>query len=396
MLLQLVTIAFLLFAAAALLYQVALAAAALLRRRGAPALPQAPCHSFAILIPAHNEEAQLGATLSACRALDYPPELVRLYVIADNCTDGTAHIARAHGVRCLERHDLARRGKGPALAWALERILPAGPGAVIVLDADCTLDPHALRCFDRRLSAGADVLQACNVAANPDETAVSYVTSVANRIENYLFYAPKSAAGLAVLLRGTGMVFRRQVLTTCPWQADSVVEDAEHTVRLYQSGQRVTFVPEACVRSAFPAGRAQMQVQRTRWVGGNFALALRRALPLLAQGLRQRRFVLCDLGWTLLVAMRSLLLLQLLAACLLAALTAVLTPGRLSTALLAGAGGLVVVQGLYFLAGVLHLGVTRGRLEMLAQAPLVVARLLLIASASVLRGRLATWERTPR
>src|SRR5262249_42033304 len=158
---------------------------------------------------------------------------------------------------------------------------------------------------------------------------------------NNLFYLPKSQLGWAVLLRGTGMVFRREVLEHCPWNAESIVEDAEYTARLYQAGIPVRFVPEVRVHSAFPAEKQQMIVQRRRWVGGNFRLACSQYLPLLWHGVRQRRWTLIDLAWTLLVASRTLMVAQLLMTLALAALSIWLVPGPLSRGLLLTASGLV-------------------------------------------------------
>lgn len=347
---------------------------------------------FAILIPAHDEEDQLAATLASCADLDYPVGRYGVYVVADNCTDRTAEVAKAGGAVCLERHDLQRRGKGPALAWALEQILPERPDAVLILDADCRLDRHALRTFSAQLQAGHPVLQASYVAENPDQSIVSYVGGVANLIENDLFYAPKAHLGWSVLLRGTGMVFRRDVLEDCPWDADSVVEDVEYTVRLYESGIPVQFVPSVRVWSAFPEQAEQMHVQRTRWVGGNFRLGLRHSPRLLLSG----RWELVDLGWTLLAAVRSLVVLYVLLAALLALGVAALHPGWIGAGLGGTALALLGAFCFYFGLGVVRLGLNARRLQLLLHTPRTILRLLQTASGSLWPGRTRAWERTPR
>lgn len=388
---QLLAAAMLLLATAVGLYCMGLAVFGLWSR---PRHALTGCrHRFAILIPAYNEEDQIEEVLRSCAALDYPRDRCRVFVIADNCTDRTAEAARAAGAVCLERHDLSRRGKGPALAWALRQVLPLQPDAVVVLDADCRLDRHALRVFDGRLAAGEQVLQASYVASNPERSIVSYVAAVANTIENDLFYTPKSQLGLAVLLRGTGMVFRREVLERFPWQAESVVEDVEYAVRLFQGGIAVEFVPEVCVWSAFPEQGRQMQVQRTRWVGGNIRLGCRQLLPLLCQAFATRQLVLLDLAWTLLVSVRSLAVAQMLLAVMLGGFAAWLTPGLGFGAL---AALLLALYGVYFGLGVARLGLNPRRAGLLLRTPWTVARLLWIGAASLWPGRAASWERTPR
>jgi hypothetical protein len=356
----------------------------------------AALHTFAIVIPAHDEEAALPAVLRSCAALDYPREKAKVYVIADNCSDRTATIARQSGAVCLERHDLTQRGKGYALAWALGRVLEDKPDAVVILDADCRLDGHALRAFDARLCRGEQVLQANYVAANPDESMVSYVAGVTNRLENDLFYAPKSRLGLAVLLRGTGMVFRRQVLEAHPWREHSIVEDAEYTLRLFDAGIRVHFVEDILVSSDFPAHRKQLAVQRARWVGGNYALGRARALGLMLEGLRAGSPWRVDFGWTLLACVRSLVAAELLLAALLALACLVLMPGPASEALGLVAGGLVILHGALFALAAVRLGLTPRRMRLLCHAPKIIVRLLLIAVLSTLRGQPLSWQRTPR
>ncbi len=396
MVLQVLGLALLVPAVACCAYYLFLAAAQLLAGERPAAATTGAINTFAILIPAHDEEATLPATLAACAALDYPPDRFTVYVVADNCADRTAAVAAAAGAVVLERRDDERRGKGPALAWALGRVLPLRPDAVVVLDADCRLDRHALREFDRRLSAGDAVLQASYVAANPEESGISYAVAVGNVLENDLFYAPKSRWGLAVLLRGTGMVFRRDVLEAHPWRADSVTEDTEYTLELLRAGLRVRFLPHTRVTSDFPAHAGQLRVQRQRWAAGNFRFGRAQALRLMAEGILSRRGSLFDLGWTLLVVSRPLVLAEALAALLLCALCAALVPGPPSAGLLTTAFSVVLLQGLYVGLGVVRLGLSRRRLALLAGSAAAFGRLLGITLLGVFGSHKLAWVRTPR
>src|SRR5687768_11219780 len=99
-------------ATVACLYYVVLTAVGWRRHRPSPQAP--PTHTFAVVIPAHNEELGLPETVHSVLASDYPADRLRVLVVADNCTDGTAAVARRLGVECVERHDRANRGKGYA------------------------------------------------------------------------------------------------------------------------------------------------------------------------------------------------------------------------------------------------------------------------------------------
>jgi len=373
-----------------------LAWVALFHRSRQTSAVSAPSASFAILIPAHDEEASLGATLDACRALDYPADRLSIYVVADNCGDRTAAVARQHGATCFERTDPTRPGKGPALAFGLQRIDLVRHDAVVVLDADCRIDAHALRAFDRELLAGGQVLQASDRVSNPDASVISYALAVGNCMLDDFFYAPKSALGGVVLLRGTGMVLAREVLRRFPWQAHSIVEDVEYAVTLLRGGVRIRFVPEVAVHSAFPVDAKQLRVQRTRWASGVLGFARRHALRLMGDGLRTGNGALWDAGATFLLLSRPLALFAVLLPLGLGVAGDLAMSGRQCRWVWVAAAALLALLWTYFALGVLRLGVTRRRIRLLLGAPVVLLELSTIAVAGLLRGPVRRWDRTPR
>ncbi|MFX1492186.1 MAG: glycosyltransferase family 2 protein, partial [Promethearchaeota archaeon] len=268
MLIQILCIVFLFPAFLACSYYGFLALYALLAKKKGEVIERNSASTFAIIIPAHNEEDVISRVLESSAKLDYPKDSYKVFIIADNCSDRTAEVAAKNGAACLERYDKKLKGKGFALAWAFDRILPEGYDAVIVVDADCQLDTHALRVFDQHLAGGDKVLQANDVSSNPDETTMSYAVAVGNLIENELFYVPKSQLGLAVFLRGTGMVFHREVLLSYPWKTHSIVEDVEYSLNLLRDGIRITFVGDVKVKSKYPVYKDQLNTQRMRWASG--------------------------------------------------------------------------------------------------------------------------------
>lgn len=352
--------------------------------------------TFAVVIPAHNEEKMILRALRSCEEQNYPKEKYKVYVVADNCTDRTAIIATEQGAICLERYDENYKGKGFALEWGFERILPEGQDAVVVLDADCTLDPHALRVFDYYLQKGEKVLQANYVVLNPDESPISYAVAVGNVIENDLFYAPKSELGLAVFLRGTGMVFRQDILARHPWQSRSIVEDSEYSLVLLRDRITVKFVKEVSVSSEFPSSWKQLKVQRTRWAGGNLGFAKTDALKLMLEGFAKGRFVLVDAGWTLLALSRPLVLLGLAIGLGLGTISAWNSPGPISDALLFTGLILLSAYGVYFGLGVLLLGVNLKRILLLLGTPAVVVKLIAISLFGLIGIDRTVWAQTPR
>src|SRR4051812_744657 len=107
-----------------------------------------PNTRFTILVPAHDEALVISECVRSLRAFDYPDEQWRVIVIADNCTDDTAALARTMGAHVYERTNPEQRGKGYALDWALSRLLHEDKGwteAVIVFDADTLVEPQFLQ-----------------------------------------------------------------------------------------------------------------------------------------------------------------------------------------------------------------------------------------------------------
>jgi cellulose synthase/poly-beta-1,6-N-acetylglucosamine synthase-like glycosyltransferase len=396
MYLQIISILFLIPAGLVCLYYVFLAIYAVLKKQHISLSKNDAAHTFAIVIPAHNEENVIKISLHSCDQLDYPKDKYRVFVIADNCTDRTAEVAVQNQAVSLERQDETNRGKGYALAWAFERILPEEYDAVIVLDADCQIDSHALRVFDRCLGEGYRVLQANDRASNPDVSPISYAVAVGNLIENDLFYAPKSALRWAVFLRGTGMVFHREILETYTWQAHSIAEDIEYSLRLLREGIRIKFVGDVHVSSEFPADTEQLKVQRGRWSVGNLSFGKKQALKLIVEGLANRQWPLIDAGWSLLVLSRPLVLLELVLAVASCLICFWLVPGPVSTALFLTALVIVCAQTLYFGMGIVLLGMTARRIKLLLQSPTVVLRLTIISVLGILGITKAIWARTPR
>jgi len=251
------------------LYYAVLFALGRCRRR--PTEPGPPLY-LTVLIPAHNEADQLPRTLQSLRDADYPASHLRLLVVADNCTDPTAEIARLHAAGCVIRTDAVNHGKGHALAFGLPHAVN-GADAVIVLDADCTVNRDFLRRMSDALRS-AEAVQAAVCSTNTT-TPSGYVAAVGSAIDNAVA-AGKEAVGGRVPLRGTGMGFRRELLERLPWSGFGLTEDAEYSATLTTNGVRVRFVPEAEVRTEPPTDGAAFTVQRKRWSAalrvGPFAL----------------------------------------------------------------------------------------------------------------------------
>jgi cellulose synthase/poly-beta-1,6-N-acetylglucosamine synthase-like glycosyltransferase len=281
------------------LYQWVLALAALLPARPGRVVRERRSRLL-LLIPAHDEEAGLSSTLHSIQRANYPPDEVRVVVVADRCHDGTAGIARGMGVTCLERSD-GTPGKGAAIAWAMDRLREGGVrfDGLVVVDADTVVDPGLLAALDEGLRSGYEVQQGYNYLSNPWESPFTRIIAVTSVLRNGLFYAGKERLGLSSMLSGTGMCFSRALLERVGWTALSVGEDWEFSVTVLLGGGRIHFNRDARVRATESRGFRQASTQRLRWASGRHAVAAASTLRLLVAGLQQRRLELWDAALTM-------------------------------------------------------------------------------------------------
>jgi len=279
--------------AGAALYLVLLAFASLGRR---PVQAATPRSRIAVLVPAHDEAALVGRCVTSLQQQSYPQDLFDIVVIADNCTDDTATRAAAAGATVLVRTAPGARGKGPALRWAMDRLLErdAGLAALAVVDADSVAEPGLLAALVARLERGATVAQAEYLGLNEDGSTKSELRAAAFLLFHRVRFGGRAVLGLPCHLVGNGMLFSRQVLEDHPWDAFSSAEDLEYSVDLRLAGVRPAYAGDA--RLAAPVvgrGRAA-QVQRLRWEGGRFHVIRTRLPRLLAAMIGRRRWSLLD------------------------------------------------------------------------------------------------------
>ncbi len=274
-------------------------------RRGTSEECLPPAKRFAIVIPAHNEEAVIGRLVDNLLSMDYPRNLYEIFVVADNCRDGTIREAASHGAMVLERREPNLWGKGYALKYAFDRILPQHSGrphlghphsggvydAVVILDADNLVSPAFLAAMNNRLCRGERLIQGCLDVKNPDDSWVAASFAMSYWVSNRFWCLARSRLGLAVPLGGTGMCIEARLLEEVGWGTSTLTEDLEFSARALQHGVRTIWAHEAAVYDEKPLTFMQSCHQRLRWIRGGFQVARLHVPGLIREGLRRRSLV---------------------------------------------------------------------------------------------------------
>lgn len=366
------------------------------RRRGVrppPTLPQRGGQEgrFAVLVPAHDEEPVLGRLLASLAELSYPHNRYDVVVVADNCSDATAAIARARGAVVYERQDTTAVGKGHALRWLLGELERSGRAyeAYVVLDADSVVSTNFLQAMSERLTGGAQVIQAYYTVLPMYGSRTESLREAALALVHFLRPAAKTVLHASAGLKGNGMCFHRDVIARFGWPAHGLAEDVEFHLTLVRAGIPVEFAPEAIVRAEMPASLSRAGTQNLRWEAGRIATIRRQALPLLWYGLRRRNIAAIDAAIEQFVPPLSVPV-AITGVILVAGLVLDLTPVWLVAAVLLGIVGLHVAFGLW-LAGV------PGRVyRALLHAPVYVGWKALLYARALLGRREHRWVRTER
>ena len=255
-----------------------------LKRAPLPVTSQVAARGATIVVPAHNEEQVIERTLMSLKAAAGAE--FDILVVADNCSDSTAAIAREQGTSVVERTDSVRRGKGFALNFAREWLRRDPPAAVIVLDADCRTDTDSLRQLAAACLRTNTPWQAINLI-EPDRTAPAMVqiSTFAFLIKNLVRQRGLQRLSGAVHLTGTGMCLPWSQFDGADLATASIVEDIRLGVELSRAGAHPRLAEGSFVWSAH-ADLGSSLSQRSRWEGGYLAMARAAAPEILSRGLR--------------------------------------------------------------------------------------------------------------
>jgi len=245
---------------------------------------------FTVLMPAHNEAADIAQSvadvLTQLRGCD------RLLVVADNCDDNTAALARDLGASVIERSDPGLLGKGYALEFGRAALHDDPAEVIVVVDADCSPAPNALRQIAATAAANHAVVQgAYQLKPAPDSSTIVRISCFAFLVKNLVRQVALARLSDVALLQGSGMAFPRAIFDRVRWKAHSLVEDLEMGLDILLEGDAVLFDEAAGFVSPASTQSGTVQ-QRRRWEHGMLQVMAGYMPRLLAAALRGRAHLL--------------------------------------------------------------------------------------------------------
>jgi cellulose synthase/poly-beta-1,6-N-acetylglucosamine synthase-like glycosyltransferase len=344
----------------------------------------------AVLVPAHNEASSIGKTLETL--LPQVAALGSIIVIADNCTDDTAAIARKYGVTVLERQDLERWGKGYALDYGLRHLEANPPEAVILVDADCSVAEGTIERIARLAIFSNRPVQATYLMKQPaNPSSKDVISTLAVRVKNLVRPYGLLQLGFPCLLTGSGMAFPWQVIRLVSLANSKATDDIQLGIDLALAGYPPLYCPQGRVMGRL-MGQEYAKRQRSRWEHVHLETLFTQTPRLIKAALAQRRYELLALTLELIIPPLSLLVMLWLAATASALLATFIGTSWIPLLILG-------VSGLLIAASILGAWAKFSRTEIPATALLAMPFYLLwkipLYFAFLVRPQ-TTWRRTER
>lgn len=269
-----------------------------------------PKNRFALLIAAHNEEVVIGSLIESMLKLDYPKEMYDIFVIADNCTDNTAKIAKGYGVNVCERFSKDKRGKGYALEWMFAKLfnMEKKYDGVAIFDADNLVHKDFLKEINSKMKEGYKVVQGYIDSKNPEDSWIAASYSIAFWTQNRMFQLARANIGFSNQIGGTGFVVETNTLKKLGWGATCLTEDLEFTCKLVLNGEKVGWAHDAIIYDEKPLKLKQSWTQRKRWMQGFADVASRYFFKLVKKSIVERKLYVFDCALYVLQPFVTLLL----------------------------------------------------------------------------------------
>ena len=229
-------------------------------------------HNYAVLIAARNEQSVIENLIQSIKTQDYPKELVTVFVVADNCTDSTAEVAKRAGAVVYERFNKHEVGKGYALDFLTSRIKQDYGDvfdAFFVFDADNVLDKNYITEMNKTFSNGYKIVTSYRNSKNYGANWISAGYALWFLRESRYLNNARMLLGTSCAVSGTGFMFSRKIIEKSGgWKFFLLTEDIEFTIYNVINGEKIGYCPSAHLYDEQPERFSQSWNQRMRWAKG--------------------------------------------------------------------------------------------------------------------------------
>lgn len=230
-------------------------------------------HRYAVVVSARNESSVIGNLIRSIQSQKYPKELVDIFVIADNCTDNTAEVAREAGAIVYERFNKEQVGKGYALDWMFKLIKEEHADkhyeAYIIFDADNILDPNYIAEMNKVFDNGYRIITSYRNSKNFDSNWITAGYSLWFLREAKYLNNARMSLGTSCAISGTGFLVSAEVIEeNGGWIHHLLTEDIEFTTDSIIKGEKIGYCANAVLYDEQPTQFDQSYTQRLRWAKG--------------------------------------------------------------------------------------------------------------------------------
>ena len=262
---------------------------------------------YAIVVSARNESSVIGNFIHSIKQQKYPKELIDIFIIADNCTDNTAEIARNAGAICYERNNKELIGKGYALDWMFKIIekeySEKNYDAYIIFDADNVVDSNFVAEMNNVFDNGYRIITSYRNSKNYDENWITAGYSLWFLREARYLNNARMQLGTSCAISGTGFLVSAEIIKeNGGWIHHLLTEDIEFTTDSIIKGEKIGYCPDAILYDEQPTKFKQSYIQRLRWAKGFYQVFMKYGGKLFA-GILKGNFSCYDMFMTLMPAM---------------------------------------------------------------------------------------------
>ncbi len=265
-------------------------------------------HKYGVFIAARNERLVIAQLIESLRKQDYPSDLVDIYVIADNCTDDTAEVARNAGATVFERFSKTEIGKGYALDYGFAKLMENGKfdeyDGFMVFDADNLLEENFITEMNKLFDSGYRIVTSYRNSKNFDTNWISAGSSLWYLREAKLVNRARMIIHTSSAISGTGFLVAREIIAEKGgWKYFLLTEDIEFSIDNIIKKEKIGFAEDAMLYDEQPYTFKASWNQRIRWAKGFLQIGMKYGWKLFVSIFKNLSFSSYDLFMTVFPAM---------------------------------------------------------------------------------------------